>query len=105
MTVHLKPEERLDDLQVKGKRVLVRCDFNVPLNKETGEKIQVLYDATIKRPNRTSTFEGVAYYSLDKFDTPFVMGYNMFLAILTVIGTLLSDIMYSVVDPRVKLGK
>ena len=29
----------------------------------------------------------------------------LFLAILTVIGTLFSDIMYSVVDPRVKLGK
>lgn len=48
------------------------------INKETGEKIQVLYDATIKRPNRTSTFEGVAYYSLDKFDAPFVMEINEF---------------------------
>lgn len=43
------------------------------VNKETGEKIQVLYDATVKRPNRTSTFEGVVYYSLDHFDNPFVM--------------------------------
>lgn len=25
------------DIDVEGKRVLVRCDFNVPLNKETGE--------------------------------------------------------------------
>jgi phosphoglycerate kinase len=25
------------DIQVKGKRVLVRCDFNVPINKETKE--------------------------------------------------------------------
>jgi peptide/nickel transport system permease protein len=33
------------------------------------------------------------------------MGYNMFLAVLTVIGTLLSDLMYAVVDPRVKLAK
>ena len=43
------------------------------VNKETGEKIQVLYDATVKRPNRTSTFEGVVYYSLDHFDNPFIM--------------------------------
>lgn len=43
------------------------------INKETGEKIQVLYNATVKRPNRTSTFEGVVYYSLDHFDNPFVM--------------------------------
>ena len=47
----------------------------------------------------------LAYKALTQGDLPFVMGYNMFLAILTVIGTLFSDIMYSVVDPRVKLGR
>lgn len=47
----------------------------------------------------------MAYKALTEGDIPFIMGYNMFLAVLTVIGTLLSDIMYSVVDPRVKLGK
>ena len=47
----------------------------------------------------------LAYNALIEGDIPFVMGYNMFLAVLTVIGTLLSDIMYSIVDPRVKLGK
>ena len=46
-----------------------------------------------------------AYDALKEGDVPSVMGYNMFLAVLTVIGTLFSDIMYSVVDPRVKLGK
>ena len=39
----------------------------------------------------------------NKGDIPFIMGYNMFLATLSVIGILLSDIMYAVVDPRVKL--
>lgn len=47
----------------------------------------------------------LAYQALKEGDIPFVMGYNMFLAVLTVIGTLFSDIMYSIVDPRVKLGK
>ena len=47
----------------------------------------------------------LAYKSLNMGDIPFIMGYNMFLALLTVIGTLLSDIMYSIVDPRVKLIK
>lgn len=46
-----------------------------------------------------------AYQALSEGDIPFVMGYNMFLAILTVIGTLLSDLMYAVVDPRVKISK
>lgn len=47
----------------------------------------------------------LAYKALQQADLPFIMGYNMFLAVLTVIGTLLSDIMYAVVDPRVKLGR
>ena len=47
----------------------------------------------------------LAYKALQQGDIPFIMGYNMFLAVLTVIGTLLSDLMYAVVDPRVKLSK
>ena len=47
----------------------------------------------------------LAYKALQQGDVPFIMGYNMFLAVLTVIGTLLSDLMYAVVDPRVKLTK
>lgn len=47
----------------------------------------------------------ITYDALSKGDIPLAMGYNMFIAILTVIGILLSDIMYAVVDPRVKLGK
>ncbi len=37
-------------------------------------------------------------------DIPAIMGYNMFLALLSVIGVLLSDLMYVIVDPRVKLA-
>lgn len=54
------------------------------------------------------SIEGIgntAYKALINADIPFIMGYNMFLAVLTIIGTLLSDIMYAIVDPRVKLGK
>jgi phosphoglycerate kinase len=29
----------IDDIEVKGKRVLLRCDLNVPLDKATGEQI------------------------------------------------------------------
>ena len=47
----------------------------------------------------------LAYKALTNGDVPFIMGYNMFLAVLTVIGTLLSDLMYALVDPRVKLSK
>lgn len=45
----------------------------------------------------------IALDAMNKGDIPFIMGYNMFLALLSVIGVLLSDLMYAVVDPRVKL--
>ncbi|MGM9645215.1 MAG: ABC transporter permease [Eubacteriales bacterium] len=45
-----------------------------------------------------------AYKAVTQGDIPFIMAYNMFLSALTVIGTLLSDLMYAVVDPRVKIG-
>ena len=46
----------------------------------------------------------LAYKAMTVADIPFIMGYNMFLSVLSVLGTLLSDIMYVVVDPRVKLN-
>ena len=45
----------------------------------------------------------VALDAMNRGDIPFIMGYNMFLAILSVLGVLLADLMYAVVDPRVKL--
>lgn len=47
----------------------------------------------------------VAYKALQVGDIPLVMGYNMFIAILSVLGTLLSDITYMLVDPRIKISK
>ena len=46
----------------------------------------------------------IAYKAMIEADIPFIMGYNMFLALLSVLGVLLADLMYAVVDPRVKLG-
>ena len=46
----------------------------------------------------------IAYKAMMQADIPFIMGYNMFLALLSVIGVLLADLMYAVVDPRVKLA-
>ena len=45
----------------------------------------------------------VAYKAMIEADIPFIMGYNMFLALLSVMGILLADLMYVIVDPRVKL--
>ena len=45
----------------------------------------------------------VALSAMNAGDIPFIMGYNMFLALLSVMGVLLADLAYGLVDPRVKL--
>ena len=50
---------------------------------------------------------GIGSYALKAMtsgDIPVIMTYNMFLAFLSVIGVLLADLMYGLVDPRVKLA-
>lgn len=45
-----------------------------------------------------------AFQALKAGDIPFIMGFNLFLAVLTLLGTFISDMLYAVVDPRVRLG-
>lgn len=45
----------------------------------------------------------VAYDCLIVRDYPFLIAFNMFLAILMLFGNLIADILYSLVDPRVRL--
>ena len=46
----------------------------------------------------------VSYQSMVSGDIPFSMFYLTFLAILTLLGNLISDILYAVVDPRVRIA-
>lgn len=53
------------------------------------------------------SIEGLGKAGLDAIsrgDIPYIMAFNTFLAILTLLGTLLADITYAVVDPRVRLS-
>ncbi len=45
----------------------------------------------------------IALDAVTKRDYPLLMGFSMFVAVLTLLGNLLSDILYAVIDPRVKL--
>ncbi len=45
----------------------------------------------------------IALQAMNQGDIPFIMGYNMFLAVLSVLGVILADLAYAAVDPRVKL--
>lgn len=45
-----------------------------------------------------------SYQSLLQGDIPFVMFYMLFLAVLTLLGNLIADVLYAVVDPRVRVN-
>ncbi len=45
----------------------------------------------------------IALEAVTKRDYPLLMGFSLFVAVLTLLGNLLSDIFYAIVDPRVKL--
>ncbi len=45
-----------------------------------------------------------ALVAMRQGDVPFIMAFNMFLAVLTLLGTLIADLLYAVVDPRVRLS-
>ena len=45
-----------------------------------------------------------SYYAMIAGDIPFSMFYLVFIAILTLLGNLIADILYAVVDPRVRIG-
>ncbi len=45
-----------------------------------------------------------SYYAMVIGDIPFSMFYLTFLAVLTLLGNLISDILYAVVDPRVRIA-
>jgi peptide/nickel transport system permease protein len=51
--------------------------------------------------------EGIGYTSYQAMttgDIPFSMFYMIFMAVLTLVGTLIADILYAVVDPRVRVN-
>jgi peptide/nickel transport system permease protein len=46
----------------------------------------------------------VSFYSMVNGDIPFTMFYLTFIAMLTLLGNLISDVLYAVVDPRVRVN-
>lgn len=45
-----------------------------------------------------------SYQAMTVGDIPFYMFYMVFMAALTLMGNLLADVMYAVVDPRVRVS-
>ena len=45
-----------------------------------------------------------SYTSMTQADIPFIMFYLFFISFLTLLGNLITDLLYGVVDPRVRLS-
>ena len=104
----LEGKEQPSDAELRfGYGPYVFSDFN----KDAGTITFIASENYPVRPQvkeivyRLFNNDDTMFMALQQGDIPFIMGYNMFLAVLTVIGTLFSDLMYAVVDPRVKLTK
>jgi peptide/nickel transport system permease protein len=94
---------------VPERAVVYRHAFSntlIPLVTLIGGSIPSLFAGALVTENLFK-FPGVGwagYHALDVGDVPFIMGFNIVLASLTLLGTLISDITYVLVDPRVRLG-
>lgn len=76
----------------------------IPIVTMVGGMIPGLFSGAVVTEGLFS-IEGLGTIALNAVyngDIPYLMGFNMFIALMTLIGTLVSDILYAVVDPRVK---
>lgn len=94
---------------VPEKTVINRHAFRntlVPLVTMLGGSLPGLFSGALI----TETLFGIrgignaSYTSMIQADIPFVMFYLCFISILTLIGNLISDLLYAAVDPRVRLS-
>ena len=78
----------------------------IPLITPLGGSLPSLFSGALI----TETLFGIrgigyaSYYSMTQADIPFTMFYLAFISILTLLGNLISDLLYAVVDPRVRLN-
>ena len=61
---------------------------------------QMIIESIFKIPG----IGGVAYNAVQQGDIPFAMFYTTFIIVLTQVSHILADIMYAVVDPRVRIN-
>lgn len=93
---------------LKEGKVVYRHAFRntlIPLITIAGSMLPSLFSGAIITEG-IFAIDGLGYTSLQALrqgDIPFIMGFNIFLAVLTLLGTLLADISYGLADPRVRL--
>ena len=94
---------------VPEKKVISKHAFRntlIPLITSLGGSLPSIFGGALV----TETLFGIqgigfaSYYSMVEADIPFTMFYLAFISILTLLGNLLADILYAVVDPRVRVN-
>lgn len=78
----------------------------IPIVTLLGAQLPVLFSGAIITENLFAIdgLGSIALKASTMSDVPYLMGFNMLLAICTITGYLLSDILYAVVDPRIRLS-
>ena len=91
------------------RKVIYRHGFRntlIPIVTLVGASIPTLFMGAIITENLFA-IPGIGYagyMALQQGDIPFIMAFNLVLAALTLLGNLLADISYALVDPRVRLS-
>ena len=94
---------------VPEKKVISKHAFRntlIPLVTTLGGSLPSLFSGALITETLFS-IRGIgfaSYNSMVQGDIPFVMFYLTFISIMTLLGNLISDLLYAVVDPRVRLG-
>ena len=94
---------------VPEKKVISKHAFRntlIPLVTTLGGSLPSLFSGALITETLFS-IRGIGYASYNSMvqgDIPFVMFYLTFISIMTLLGNLISDLLYAVVDPRVRLG-
>ena len=95
---------------VKGAKVIYNHAFRntmIPLVTLIGGSLPGLFSGALI----TETLYAIpgigyaSYHSMVHGDIPFSMFYLVFMSVLTLLGNLISDILYAVVDPRVRIAQ
>jgi len=99
------PEEGVDD---SVQQVFLVADRKRSIMRE-GEERKYLIGIAVKvaadsRRARARRREVLGDEAILARDFPVILTLNFFAAALTLAGTLLSDVLYAVVDPRIRLG-
>ncbi|MEG1991855.1 MAG: ABC transporter permease [Acetivibrio sp.] len=92
----------LPEVRVIGKHAF--RNTLIPIVTMVGGMIPQLFSGAVITEGLFA-LQGLGKVALDavyKGDIPYLMGFNLFIAAMTLVGTLVSDILYAVVDPRVR---